>query len=577
LVISICVCAAALIFTKVGDASAAGSSGEIPKLQIPVMSDIHINNQYETDLFKRALNDMKIAAPNYGAIALVGDITEWGATYQYDTFMRTLNENIKIGAEKIIAMGNHESAEIWYGSPDADRGYLNRFITKTGMPSVYYDKWISGYHFITLGGEVLANSNANDAILSENQYMWLEKSLPINADPKKPIFVFLHQPINKTVYGSEMWHGNLGDGRLYNILAKYPQVILFSGHSHNLLDHPRTVYQDKFTMVNTGSVQYTWFNGGYGPRGTSQGLLVNVYDNKVEIKSREFSTGTWLKTFTVKIPFEKTFYDDAKPSFGAGATVKIDSVNFENAVISFDPAIDNGQIDGYIIKCDGNEYNRIFREYWKGNSEERVKANIGDLIPGKKYRIEIYALDAWMNISDKPLEITIDVPVPKGWAMIKGKWYYYGENGGKKTGWLLDNNKWYYLSTEGQRVFGWLNYYGAWYYMNKDGTMATGWVYDGGKWYYLSPAGYMLRAWLQLNGIWYYFNPSGDMKTGWVRDNGYWYYLGEGGDMRKGWLLAGGNWYYFSPYGNMVTDWQIIGGKRYYFDTSGIWKKEKRL
>lgn len=553
LVLSICVCAAALIFAKVGDASAAGSTGEMPKLQMPIMSDIHINNEYEINLFKRALNDMKAAAPNYSAIALVGDITGRGATYQYDAFMRALNENIKLGAEKIIAMGNHESGEIWYGSPAADRDYLNRFITKTGMPNVYYDKWISGYHFITLGGEVLANSYANDAILSENQYIWLEKVLSINADPQKPIFVFLHQAINNTVYGSEMWNGNLGDGRLYNILAKYPQVILFSGHSHNLLDHPRTVYQDKFTMVNTGAVQYTWFNGGYGPSGTSQGLLVNVYDDKVEIKSREFSTGTWLKTFTVKIPFEKTFYDDAKPVFGSDATIKIDNINFENAVISFDPAIDNSQIDGYIIKCDGNEYNWIFREYWKGNGEERIKANIGDLIPEKKYRIEIYALDAWRNISDKALEITFDVPVPKGWALIKGKWYYYGENGEKKTGWL--------------------SYYGAWYYMNKEGIMITGWVYDGGKWYYLSPAGYMLRSWLQVNGNWYYLNSSGDMKTGWLKDNGYWYYLGDGGDMRKGWLLVGGNWYYFSPYGNMVTGWQSIGGKSYYFDTSGIWKK----
>jgi predicted phosphodiesterase len=573
IIISACIWTFTVIFAQSSGVSALESTKEIPKLQIPVMSDIHIRNQESVDYFKKALNDMLNAAPNYKAVALVGDITDGGTVSQYDNFMRILNGGVKAGAEKVIAMGNHEYAEIWYGSSTFDNIYLKRFSDKTAMPKVYYDKWVEGYHFLTLGGERLADSNTNDAILSEQQYIWLEKTISINADIKKPIFVFLHQPIPDTVYGSEYWHGNLVDNRLYNILSRYPQVILFSGHSHNLLDHPRTVYQDRFTMVNTGSVSYTWYNGGFGPRGYSQGLLVNVYDDKVEIKSREFSNSSWIKTFTVKIPFQKTIQDDIKPTFKKDAVLKIDNVSYESASVSWDAAVDNVQTDGYIIKCNGSEYKTQFVEYWKETSGKREQSIIGDLIPGKQYKLEVYALDAWRNVSEKPLEIMLSVPLPRGWAQIRDKWYYYGENGEKKLGWLSDANNWYYMNENGERMSGWVDYYDSWYYMNNSGIMQKGWIKDGDNWFYLTDSGYMKKGWLLLNGIWYYLNQSGEMKTGWFKYNESWYYLGEGGDMRKGWLLHGGSWYYLSSSGNMVTGWQNINGKRYYFDTSGAWRK----
>ncbi|MDF2881758.1 MAG: purple acid phosphatase/fibronectin domain protein [Clostridiaceae bacterium] len=276
-----------------------------PILQIPVISDIHIQNQCQKDRLIKALNDYKIIAPNYNVMVFVGDITDHGYSSEYDNFMNIINNNVQQNAEKVIVMGNHEYNEVWYKGIVQSDIYINRFKEKTKMPNVYYDKWIAGYHFITLGADDLNYNSAADGRISDKEYSWLEIILAVNANANKPIFVFLHQPIPYTVYGSQHWGGNFTDGKLFNILKKYPQVILFTGHSHALLDYPRTVYQNGFNMVNTGSVAYTCYDGGKGPEEYSQGLLVNVYNDRVEIKSREFSTGTYIKTFVIKIPYKK--------------------------------------------------------------------------------------------------------------------------------------------------------------------------------------------------------------------------------------------------------------------------------
>jgi glucan-binding YG repeat protein len=457
------------------------------KLQIAVMSDMQIMYKNYYDRFQNALKDIKISAPYYDAIALVGDMTETGAEYQYNGFMNIVSSNIPAYKDKVIAMGNHEYAEMWGNVNLIDSVYKDRFIKKTSMPGVYYDKWIKGYHFITLGGEDLANSNGNDAIISDKQYSWLETTLSLNADSRKPIFVFLHQPIPDTVYGSEYWHSNLYDGRLISILKKYPQAILFSGHSHNLLDHPRTVYQDGFTMVNTGSVAYTWYNGGEGPSSYSQGLVVNVYDDKVEIKTREFSTGEWIKTFEVKVPFQQTIYDKEAPKFREAAFVSVKNVGVNTAAISFDSAIDNTQIDEYVIKSNGEVIKTEYIKYWEQKNRQEIA--LEGLTPNTEYKLEIFAKDSWRNLSEKAIKTTFTTLKLSGWVLDNNIWSYYVDNE-KVKGWVSYRDKWYYLDNEGNMNTGWVLLGSKWYYMNENGAMATGWIQDNNVWYFLNEYGF---------------------------------------------------------------------------------------
>lgn len=529
---------------------------DTPKLQIPVMSDIHINGEVQKNNFIRALKDYNKIAPGYKAIALIGDITDHGAPKEYDDFMDMLKTNANPGAEKIITLGNHELFERNSKSNNSitDRLLLDRFKQKTGMPGVYYDKWVSDYHFITLGSEGPGknpNPSLDFAYFSEEQYKWLEKTLPLKAEPTKPIFVFLHQPIDNTVYGSEYWGGNLKDGRLLNILKKYPQVILFTGHSHCVLNHPRTVYQDGFTMVNTSSVYYTWYENGAAPEKYSQGLLVDVYGDRVEIKAREFSTGTWINTYTVRLPFRNTTNDTVKPLFKPDAKGIVEKVDAVSAALTWDAASDNTLVDRYVVKHEGKVIHTEYIKFWESNKSNNIKAVISDLKPLTKYKLDIYAVDAWNNESAAPIKVEVTTEKPKEWVKMGNNQYYFDpDTGFMKRGWLFYDHRWYYLG--------------------KFGEMKTGWVTDGGNRYYMSQSGVMKTGWLFLGDDRYYLDDSGVMKTGWIFEGDRWYYFEKNGMMKTGWLTENGNKYYLAPNGTMKTGEVTIDGKKYNFSESGI-------
>ncbi|QCJ42819.1 hypothetical protein FAY30_13365 [Bacillus sp. S3] len=283
-----------------------------PALQLAIMSDTHIDTHdpVVNQKFVTALQDLKKVAPDYDAISINGDMTNFGLAEEYQLFKSILKENKNPSADEFMVIGNHEWMEkrIIPETSVSDEQLKGRFIEEMNVSGLYYDKWINGYHFITIAGEkseatmvgMYGDSERDSAYVTEEQIKWLEKTLPINAVDHKPIFVFFHQPITNTVYGSE-WGARLQDQRILAILKKYPQVILFSGHSHYPLDHPKSIYTDGITMVNTSSVAYTYTPESGENYTLSQGYVVNVYRDKVEFKAREFSTGSWIKTVTIPI------------------------------------------------------------------------------------------------------------------------------------------------------------------------------------------------------------------------------------------------------------------------------------
>ncbi|MFZ7943805.1 fibronectin type III domain-containing protein [Neobacillus sp. 19] len=599
---------------KMAYASGKGDTEESPVLQFPVMSDIHIGEKYQKDRFIKALSDFRILAPNYQAIAMVGDITNHGWEQEYDDFNNILNSNIIPSAEKIITMGNHEYFEGVFSNRDWDpEFYMNRFVSKTRLPEegtkIYYDKWIQGYHFITLGGEGFPSSDDHDhANVTDEQYDWLEKTLSEDSDPAKPIFVFLHQAIDNTVYGSDDWGGGFNNNRLQEILSQYPQVILFSGHSHYLLNHPRTVYQNGFTMANAGSVAYTYSDSG--SHLNSQGLLVNVFLDKVEIKARDFTTNTWVRTFTVQLPFKQTYYDKNNPFFFKGASTKVEkNVTGDTVTLSWDAAFDDSQVDKYIIKNNGKVLYTKYMNFWDNKSQEsNIYATLTNLSPDTVYNLSIIAVDAWNKESINSLTVSFKTSKLSGWKIEEGKWrfyknntkvtgwqeiegkwylfhsdtsmitgwytngakkYYLNENGAMQIGWKKLNDEYYYFGSDGDLKIGWLQLGDKWYFLDNNGAMKTGWLQVGGKWYYLDDNGEMKNGWLKVSNKWYYLDGDGEMKTGWISLNGKWYYLLESGEMKIGWLLSGNKWYYLQSSGEMLTGWLYDKGKWYYLNANG--------
>lgn len=302
------------------DPPAVPGSGESPRLTFSVISDIHIRNgksdwgypyrDVRTEVrFRHALTDLHQIDPSQQALVLNGDLTTTGQQSDYDLVANIL-KSTQHPKLVLSSIGNHEFYSAYYDKngrrkpmtfPNGitEKECISRFLKNTAMEGVYYDRWIEGYHFIILGSTRSIISNrwlGNGAYLSEQQLEWLAAKLRESA-PYSPIFVFLHQPIPGTVPDSHP-HYVIQAEELKHILSAYPQVVLFSGHTHSTLKPPyNPIYQDGFTMVNDSSVADPKFHHQH--LADSEGLYVQVFPDRVVIRSRDFTHGSWIKTYVL--------------------------------------------------------------------------------------------------------------------------------------------------------------------------------------------------------------------------------------------------------------------------------------
>ncbi|MCM3340144.1 metallophosphoesterase [Paenibacillus sp. MER TA 81-3] len=400
-----------------------------PRLVFPVISDVHIAPTGEECIhkFERALQQLNARAPQQDAFVIVGDLTNNGTVEEYERHMKTFQQHKLPEAEALIAIGNHD---YWNGLPPAEA--QARFLEMTGMESIYYHRVIQGHHFIVLATE----DTMTHGYFSLEQIEWLSKQLAEAAAdaPAQPIFVFLHQHLKDTVYGSKEWGIQENIEALMNALKPYPQVITFSGHSHYPLNDPRSIHQECFTSIGTASLSYMEVESGKlqgnlppGHREFSQGCLVEVYEDKVVITRMDFLNEREIgEAWMVRVPADKASFiytnerDAEKPTFPQHAGIVVDEEHTApNSVrISFDQAVDDELVHSYRIqvkRTDGNEEVQYlaYSEYYNYPLVDRVSVTLPDLQPNQGYELEIHAIDAFQNVSDHGLKAAFRTrPVP---------------------------------------------------------------------------------------------------------------------------------------------------------------------
>lgn len=282
-------------------------TNEKPLLSFFAISDTHCTSDImsqDSMKLKVAINDLNEINPNANALCIAGDMTNFGAQEEYETFMQILNSVNH--PTPYFVIGNHDVRWQKGGYKEA----YDRFINNTKMPSGYYDKWIEGYHFIFMSTD---DDLKDEAYISDAQLDWLNEKMSENATEDKPIFVFLHQSLKSTSAGSYPEHGYSTSGypdgvvqgdKLRKVLKKYPQCLFITGHTHAVIEHPKTVNNvDNIICVNTSSVSYTIAMDGYGKDNDSQGLCIDVYENRVIIRGRDFTRRQWIKNGEWEIIF----------------------------------------------------------------------------------------------------------------------------------------------------------------------------------------------------------------------------------------------------------------------------------
>lgn len=273
----------------------------ISDTHIPGTDNANATNQKLIDV----LEDLKRDYPDTSVVLNAGDFSQDGNETQVKGYFNILKE-YKDDFEFMTALGNHDVRwkSGWDEIYERYMRYNGEYMGET-EGAVYYDKWIDGYHFIILNTEWDIKDRA---YISPKQLAWLEETMAENADPSKPIFIALHQAMHDTYYNSNDWGIGMQDHALKEVLRKYPQTIMFTGHIHNGLGAMEVSYTDYGTMVDLPSLK----DNDYGDRRGQLGYHVTVYDGKVRLDLRDYLNDEWIPEYSYTIEMKQDAYPAGK-------------------------------------------------------------------------------------------------------------------------------------------------------------------------------------------------------------------------------------------------------------------------
>ncbi|MCQ2456866.1 MAG: metallophosphoesterase [Clostridia bacterium] len=270
-----------------------------PVCRFEVFTDIHANKNHIYASLRHTMRH----DPKSDAIFTCGDNTNTGSQADYDILHELFDPLRDKLPPLYFGLGNHDIV----CGVDYDE-QIRLFCDNLHVPAAHYHVDLCGQRIILLGSDV----KDGEGILNDEQLDWAEK-LMSEVEPGKPIFVILHQPLIETVSGSlasinereQCWSGvrDAAD-RLHAMFGKYPNTVLFTGHSHWKFDSISPIKfcgKNDATFVNCASVGDLWGDEYHFERG-SEGYFVEVYEDHVRLRGREFVRDKWSADSQYVIP-----------------------------------------------------------------------------------------------------------------------------------------------------------------------------------------------------------------------------------------------------------------------------------
>jgi Icc-related predicted phosphoesterase len=409
------------------------SVGASESLRFAVISDTHFeNNRGEGAKVKvpKALKNLLGHKPLVDAIFVVGDLTDRGRLEEYDQLISTFNnkELIPDGVAVYFMMGFNHDKSPSSNAKEPVKDILGQtatnaqknFLEKVKKPLQQYIE-IKNYPFI-----LLSEGGSNPSPYNNEVKKFLEQHLVAAAKkyPNKPVFVFTHVPPLNTCYGS--WkHEGWGTDIFTPVLSRYPQAVVFSGHSHFPIGDPRSIYQEKFTTINDGSTTYGEvergiLNIGIHPENcnkVTEGLIVNMLKNgDVEIERWDtYRNEEILPRWTINAPHDGSKFHYTKdrnglpaPEFEKETQPVISDITSNSCKVTFQQATDNDVVQRYLVEIlDGEKVIASFRKfsqfYLNSEMPKNLSVTFNNLPPQKTLTAKITAIDSYNNKS-KPIQ-----------------------------------------------------------------------------------------------------------------------------------------------------------------------------
>ena len=219
----------------------------------------------------------------------------------------------------LISMGNHETLEKSCG--ELVQYHVGKLAENGAVPKaygeLYYEYTIGGCHFLVLSQYsdtyTVTGYNirwAHAADIKEKQMKWLEERLKAYSGQGHPIFLFIHNGIREVVVEETDGHyreravilSTWADA-FYEMLERYPDVVICTGHVHHGLGDSCGAFKTRFGYHAIDVPSFCQNKTGYGmaeelgPVNAHTGYVIYIFGRKVLLRAVEFVSRTWLTSY----------------------------------------------------------------------------------------------------------------------------------------------------------------------------------------------------------------------------------------------------------------------------------------
>ena len=263
------------------------------------VADVHISQDTAETDFLRALSFFQ-DTERVDFVCIGGDLTETNTDTEWEQY----SSCVKSYSIPVYPVGGNQDAS-GNGLTDA------RFKQYTGH-NTFYTFTKGNDVFIMLSQIAWADPAGNTQPFHMSGLQSLYNTLEANRN--KRCFVFQHlfpwggsgDPFN--LYTSDSLFGSQGT-ILYSLMEHYPNAIWFHGHSHQKLEvqaqHDKSNYDfDRgchSIHIPSLTIPVDVVNGVRVARyDESQGYIIDVYENSIIVKGRDFVKSTWIPTAIYK-------------------------------------------------------------------------------------------------------------------------------------------------------------------------------------------------------------------------------------------------------------------------------------
>ncbi len=303
-----------------------------------VATDSHLGSGQGNSKTKDAFSDMATHIKDASFMVHMGDITETGASSEYDLFAEYC---AGLPFKVYGTMGNHESR--WQDPTGIS------FMAHLGAPNLSFD--YGAWHFVVLN---TSSPTQTLGTLDATTLSWLKRdleSLPKN----KPVAVFSHHPL---CYEPRAFQDS--DDAFLALVKRYPIQVVFSGHGHSFI--PWSTEGRSFQMI---------------------GALMDAAYSVVEVKGLEMSIHSVTQAGTAErvtqLESTASFKSTPSPLSNLIVSYEEDSLNIgfdlsSSARMAFQ--IDGGSYaDRGPLAAGHHEFSLDVSGYAKGMHTFRLKAN----------------------------------------------------------------------------------------------------------------------------------------------------------------------------------------------------------